>query len=351
MNTDTATAPVAVALVNWNGWTHVIECLDSLLAQDHPDFHVYVVDNDSSDGSVGHIAAWCAHPYRADTWRSLEGVGSWAQTRAGEPVTCAVVDAEPASAGVASRAVTIIRSGGNRGFAGGCNVALRAAQQAGFHLFWLLNSDTVVQRDALGALVRRLQARPEAGMAGSTLRYYGRPDTVEALCGARLQPDMSTRLIGLGSALSMVPKDGDTIEREMTYVTGASMLVTARFLQDVGFMQEDYFLYCEEIDWAMRARGRFRLAYAPDSHVFHKSGASSSKVMPLFSARFYYSSRIRFVGRFFPDRLWAARRGLIVELARHALRRRWGHARIVAATLLNSAALAAAAGHHVRARG
>lgn len=105
-------------------------------------------------------------------------------------------------------------------------------------------------------------------------------------------------------------------------------------------MQEDYFLYYEEIDWAMRGRQRFGLGYAPDSHVFHKSGASSSKVVSAFSTNLYYRNRVRFAARFFPGRLGTVRRGLITEFLRHTLRGRWTHARIVAATLWQSAQIA-----------
>jgi GT2 family glycosyltransferase len=101
-------------------------------------------------------------------------------------------------------------------------------------------------------------------------------------------------------------------------------------------MQEDYFLYYEEIDWAMRGRSKFKFAYAPASHVFHKSGASSTKVMPLFTANFYYRNRLRFVSRFFPERLAAAKRGLMVDFVRHTLRGRWGYARVVASALWNA---------------
>jgi GT2 family glycosyltransferase len=57
-------------------------------------------------------------------------------------------------------------------------------------------------------------------------------------------------------------------------VNGASMFVSRAFLTEVGLMKEDYFLYWEEIEWAMRADGRFKLGYAPKSIVYHKVGAS-----------------------------------------------------------------------------
>jgi GT2 family glycosyltransferase len=238
--------------------------------------------------------------------------------------------------------VTLIRSGGNLGFAGGCNVGIRAAGLGTFDFFWFLNTDTVVHRDALRALIRRGQDDARIGMVGSTLRYYDRPDIVQVLGGSLMEPaTLVTRHIGAGLRADSLQIDPAQVERQMFYVVGASMLVSRHFIQEIGFMQEDYFLYYEEIDWAMRGREKFQLGYAADSHVFHKSGASSSKVLPAFSSNLYYRNRLRFVTRFFPERLGTVRRGLLVELLRHTARGRWTHAGIVVATLWDSAKIVA----------
>jgi GT2 family glycosyltransferase len=337
---------VAVVLVNWNGWQHVTECLDTLMAQDYSNFHAFVVDNESHDASVEHIAAWCSNPRPLQGWRRHQGAVRWSELHAGEPVNCRVLDSEPAMPTVTRIAtgVTVIRSGGNLGFAGGCNVGIRVASALNFSFFWLLNTDTVVHRGALLALVERAQCDARIGMVGSTIRYYDRPEVVQSLGGASLEPKtMGSHLIGTGSDLSAIPEDSTAVEGQMVYVMGASMLASAAFVRDIGLLREDYFLYGEEIDWALRARGRYRLAYAPGSHVFHKSGATSSQVMPLFTAKYYYRNRIRIVGRFFPEKMGAAKRGLALDLVRHSLKGRWGHMTVVAGALWNAGKLAAAA--------
>jgi GT2 family glycosyltransferase len=112
------------------------------------------------------------------------------------------------------------------------------------------------------------------------------------------------------------------------------MLVSVSYIREVGLMQEDYFLYYEELDWAMRGLDRFRIGFAPKSIVFHKSGGNSSKIMPLLTAGYFYRSRLRFVSRFLPDRMAAARRQLFVEMLGHLARRKWAAARLVGLTLL-----------------
>lgn len=332
-------AAVAVVLVNWNGWRDAIECVSSVLGQTHSNFHIFLVDNDSSDQSVENIRAWSAQPRTRDEWRKHDGVA-----HAGvAPIPLRVLERPEEALPRAAEGcrLTLIRSGSNRGFAGGCNVGIRAAGLDAFRFFWLLNTDTVAHRDALRALVHRAEREPRVGMVGSTLRYYDQPDIVQALGGARFDAaSLASRHIGAAIHLDQVPLDAAPVERDMFYVVGASMLVSRRFIQEVGLMQEDYFLYFEEIDWAIRGRNRFAWAYAADSHVFHKSGATSSKVLPAFTAHFYYRNRIRFATRFFPERLAAVRRALAVELLRHTVRGRWTHARVVASTLLNFRAIA-----------
>ena len=345
---DSASKPhcpaVAVILVNWNGWQHVIECLDSLLAQDYGNFHAFVADNDSEDESVEHIADWCMNPRRVESWRRHPGVLRWSERNAAGPVHCHILDSEPSppKGPLAEAGVTVIRSGANLGFAAGCNIGIRVAAALDYAFFWLLNTDTVVHREALGALVGRALRDHRVGMVGSTIRYYDKPEVVQALGGACLEPrTMASHLIGHGNNLSAIPDDGTAVEEEMVYVMGASMLASAAFVRDIGVLQEDYFLYGEEIDWALRARGRYRLGYAPASHIFHKSGATSSKVPLLFTARYYYRNQIRIIGRFFPERMGAAKRGLALDLLRHSLNGRWGHMRVVASTLWHAGKLAA----------
>jgi GT2 family glycosyltransferase len=339
-----AATRVAIVIVNWNGWRECIECIDSLLAQSHGNFHVFVVDNDSRDRSVEAIASWCAAPAADAAWRRHTGVSRLTDSPNARSVQHRVVEhaargLPPAPDGCR---LTLIRSGGNLGFAGGCNVGINAAGLGNFDYFWFLNADTVVDRQALVELIGRANGGPGVGIVGSTLRYYDNPDLVQAMGGARLNSSNGTsRHIGAGARLREVPVEGSDVEREMAYVVGASMLVSAEFITEIGFMQEDYFLYYEEVDWALRGRGKFSLGFAPRSHVFHKSGANSSKAAPVFSTGFYYRNRLRFVARFLPGRLTAAKWSLFQEMLRHIVRGRWSHARIVFFTLLTASRITA----------
>jgi GT2 family glycosyltransferase len=329
---------VAVVIVNWNGWRECIECLDSLFSQNHRSFHAFVVDNDSHDMSIEHIVCWCNAPKAESNWRRHEGVNRLSDEPNVGRVQHRVV--ERGGAGGLLPApddcrLTLIHSGGNLGFAGGCNIGIKAAGLQNFDYFWFLNADAVVDRQALVELIGRADKDTGIGMVGSTVRYYDAPDVVQAMGGARLdRSNGSTRHIGEGARISDVPADGAAVERDMAYIMGASMLVSQKYIAEIGLMEEDYFLYFEDADWAMRGSGKFSFGYAPRSHVFHKWGANSHKAMPLFSSGYYYRNRLRFVARFLPRQLGAAKRAMFEQMLRHLARGRWGQARLVVATLL-----------------
>ena len=336
---------VAIVLVNWNGWRDSVECLSSLFASDAMRIaDIWLVDNESGDGSVEHISAWCDSPTTDTAYARFEGVRHVGQAAIPYRIWQANGQPAPLRDGVQ---LNIVRSGANLGFAGGNNAGIVAAGVDRYSHFWLLNTDTVICHDALDHLIARARADARIGMVGSTLLHYGEPQRVQALGGGKLdRQSLRVSHIGDSTAAADVPLRPDairTIESNMAYVVGASMFVTAEFVRSVGLMCDDYFLYFEEIDWAMRGAGRYTFGYAPLSKVLHKVGGSSSKKQGEFSLNLLYRNRIRFANRFLPHRLLAVKMSLAYELLRHVLKGRWMPARLVARTLRDSAKLAASA--------
>jgi GT2 family glycosyltransferase len=148
------------------------------------------------------------------------------------------------------------------------------------------------------------------GLCGSKLCFYSAPHLVQAYGGSTYSPFTGrNRHIGLSEPAS-AREDRAIVERQLGYIVGASMLVSKTFLDEVGPMSEDYFLYFDEIDWATRARGKFLLAYAPGSIVFHKQGNSMggqwltrwNAPQESFIVSDFYAIRnqIRFTRRYYP---------------------------------------------------
>jgi len=322
------TGRVFVVILNWNGWRDTVECLESVWRSRGVGFDVVVCDNASTDGSVAHIVDWAAGRERVAPDAVPPELACHVSPPCAKPIACRVTDEAGAAApapgaeapSAAAPSLTVIRNRANLGFAGGMNVGLRfALKHAQCEAVWLLNNDTVVAADALGTLLAKVAADARIGICGSTVLYYRAPRTIQAQGGAALDRWFGvTRHLGDGQPFS--PDAGAApAEGAMDYVLGASMLVTRAFLEAIGLMAEDYFLYYEELDWAMRARGRFTLGYAPASLVWHKEGASigSSGAPERRSAMSdYYGARSRlvFMRRFFPWRMPAVYAGMVVSM-------------------------------------
>lgn len=265
-------ARLGVVLVNYKRADDSIECLESLLRSTIP-LRVVVVDNLSGDGSLARIADWAAG--RMQPAAASAGMAVYSTPPLPKPVPLTQLDAAAAAAAPPASMLTLIGAGRNGGFAAGNNVGLRhLLRDPGLDYFWLLNNDTVVTPDTAERLLARLDAIPGVGMCGTMVRFYWQPDRVQALGGHSFSAlSGNSRGLGAGQAASD-PYDAAAIVRDTDFVLGASLAVSRGFLDRVGLMEESYFLYFEELDWAARNAGRMPLGFADDALVFHKEGGS-----------------------------------------------------------------------------
>lgn len=277
-NSPPQTSPrIGVVLVNWNRWADTVEALESLLRSDVP-VTAIVVDNASADGSLEKIAAWAAGQEPAPV--ASAAMAGFSTPPLPKPLACRRIAAAewPTARLAPGDRLVLVDSGGNLGFAGGNNVGLKLLlADPGIEIFWLLNNDTVVAPETARHLAARMDATG-AGMCGTVVRYYWKPDIVQAANGHTFNIWKGTaRGVHQGLPAASLP-DPAQVEADTSFILGASLAVTRGFLDRVGLMEESYFLYFEEIDWAARNRklpgGGFRVAYAPDAVVYHKEGGS-----------------------------------------------------------------------------
>lgn len=307
-------APVqhcTAVVLNWNGWRDTLDCVQSLLRADPAPGRIVVCDNGSSDDSLPQLEA----ALRAAVGDVLQCTGRAAVGR---------------STATAAR-VWLVANGANLGYAGGNNVGLRLAlRDPACRFVWILNNDTEVAPDALAALLAHMAANPEIGLCGSTLVYAHDHQTVQAWGGSAYSRRTGrTRHLGAHTRLAECPADAAAVEAQMACVVGAAMLVSRPWLDTVGWMTEDYFLFFEEMDWAARAAGRLRLGWAPRSIVYHREGASIGTAAgggsPL-SLYYLFRNRLRFAWRFhraFVPAVWAF---TLWDVAKLAARARWPQA-------------------------
>ena len=265
-----------------------------------------MVDNASDDGTVAAVRAWAAQ--NADR-----------------------VSFEDAALGVmppASADLTLLRSPLNGGFAWATNRGLELLLgDDSLQLFWILNPDCEVLPDTARALVAAADQGPFALMGGRTL-YRDDPDIVQT-DGGRV-----SRWTGVCTCINQDRRADDVAlpgAQELDFVSGANCVASREFLECAGLMPEDYFLYYEEVDWAMQ-RGALPLRAVPNAEVLHLGGAtigsgSLNRRPSAFSNYFNYRNRIRFLRRYSPRALPVAYLYASAKACRLVLAGAFGEAR------------------------
>jgi GT2 family glycosyltransferase len=245
---------VGCVIVNWNGWRDTILCLDALRSINYARLFVVVVDNDSDDDSVARIQA--AHP-----------------------------------------GVCLLKNDTNRGFSGGNNTGIREVMRRGVEYVWLLNNDTQPAPGALRELVRTAEEDSRLGAVGSVLHYATSPGKVQAWGGGWV-----SRWTGY-SAHATAPAKSN---RPLDFLTAASMLVRRKAFEEVGLMDDRFFLYYEDAEFCFRLRKQgWGLGVASHAVVLHKVNASTQKI-PTPTERYFTSSAIRFLFQYSPVPLLAS---------------------------------------------
>ena len=242
-STDSERRPVVSAVVvNWNMREHTLACLDSLgAAGDTPGMEVIVVDNASSDGSVEEIRA--RYP-----------------------------------------GVTVIANQSNRMFAGGVNDGLRHGSGS---FFLILNPDVLITSATVMGLDRTAEANPHiAGI--SPLLYYpdGRlqrtffpcwPSVFQTLLFLSPASVITWKISFLRRLFIEFPLDTEGLLLPVEQLSGACILVPRTAVDKAGFMDENFTLYYEDVDWCLRLTQTGLLMVDKSLTAIHYSGGSHSR--------------------------------------------------------------------------
>lgn len=228
---------LSVVVVSYNTRALLERCLRTTQSSlDTIDYEIIVVDNASDDGSADMVAATFPD-------------------------------------------VTLVRSAENRGFAAGVNLGVGAS--SGRYVL-LLNSDATVDRDAITALMRALDETPRAAAAGGMLvnqdgSFQGSYADFPTLLSETLLATGLSRWL-LPPSFPMYPAEQSQQDRAVDWVCGAFVLLRRQALDEVGPLDEAFFMYAEEVDWCYRAHERgWSVLYVPEARAVHLVGASYGK--------------------------------------------------------------------------
>lgn len=250
---------VCAIVLNWNGWHHTLECLESLIgAIPCPDV-VVVCDNGSTDDSV-------------------EKILQWAISKGEKPLQVAG-DKNIFSQSTDTLAnFVLITNSSNLGYSGGNNRGIRyALAQQQFDFVWVLNNDTIIVEDSLKELLSCAR-QSKAGIFGSTIVYSSNSEKVQCAGGCLYNPLTTIfRSVMGGMQLSNVLQIYD--QPEIDYIYGASLFIRTEVFEKCGLLNEKFFLFYEEMDFCRRALSAgYSLFWCKESIVQHRVSQSVGSV-------------------------------------------------------------------------
>jgi hypothetical protein len=236
---------VAIVVLNWNGRDDTIECLRSLEVLDYSNQRVIVVDNSSSDGSVGALRRNCDN-------------------------------------------VELIENSTNLGFAEGNNVGIRRALLTDPAYVLLLNNDTVCSSDFLSRMIDFMEGNRDVGLCNPVQYSYNDRETILAAGG-------TLNFVGQSSLNAQGLKDMKLGRPfETTYASGACLLIRGDLLRALGFLDGEMYFGAEDVDISLRFWiAGYRIVVVPDSIIFHKHSVSVSRMPNSWRVYFSVRSRIR----------------------------------------------------------
>ncbi|MHB1050446.1 MAG: glycosyltransferase family 2 protein [Bacteroidota bacterium] len=240
-NTHSAPPSVYIIVLNFNDYTDTCRCVRSLEDTEYPFYSIVIVDNASPDKSGEKLK---------ETFPSH----------------------------------TVIITDHNGGYAYGNNIGIQHALSQKADYIFILNNDTIVSPDTVKTLLQPFFAIPNLGMTTCKILYertskqYASAGTINSLLYAVVP-------------LHNIDRDRETA---VSYIAGCAMMVRRTVFEKVGFLNESFFMYFEDVEYSLRVGKHFMLLYTPKSTVYHKSGGGDQwyNYTPFY---YYYSARNRII--------------------------------------------------------
>ena len=225
---------VYLLVLNYKGFDDTVECVDNLLQQGYDNFKIVVLDNDSQDSSFEKLA---------EKYPDL----------------------------------LVVQTGANLGYAGGNNVGIRLAQQAGAKYVGVLNNDITADPFMVNKIVEAMEQDEKLAMTGPVILEWDR-DIVQS-AGARISLYTGDSIFYHQGEIFDELKQKDTAQYKLNDLGGAALFVRTEVLEKIGLIPEDYFLFYEETEWCLKAKkAGFKLACVPTTFIHHKESSSIGKV-------------------------------------------------------------------------
>jgi GT2 family glycosyltransferase len=256
---------LSIVIVNYNTERLLSGCLESVYAgANGTPFDVWVVDNHSRDGSVSMLKSRFPR-------------------------------------------VRVIENNVNAGFSKANNLVI---SQSRADYILLLNPDTLIIGDAIERVVKFMNEHPQVGIAGC--KVLNRDGTLQLAC-RRSIPTPKVAFYRLTGLSRLFPNSRTMAKYNLTYespeqahevdaVSGAFLMIRRRVIEDIGPLDERFFMYGEELDWCLRAkRAGWTVMYYPSAEIVHYKGESTKSNSRKAAIEFYRAMYLFYRKHFAPD--------------------------------------------------
>lgn len=243
---------VGIVLVNYNGEKFQNECIRTLKNQTYKNYEIIVVDNNSSDNSVKNLKEEFPD-------------------------------------------VTLIETGENAGVAKGNNIGIKYALKNDCEYVLLLNNDTEVDKNLIKYLVKEAN---ESTLVTCKMYYY-KPGNMIWCSGGKINWDKATTThFGDGEIDQGQYNENQYVE----YTPTCCLLIHRKVFEDVGLMDEKYFMYYDDTDFCVRVNKKgYKILYNHEAFLFHKVSSSSGGKTSLTTLYYGDRNRLYFIDKFYKN--------------------------------------------------
>lgn len=243
---------VYIILVNYNGYSDTIECVDSLRKIRYENYKIIIVDNASTDKSLNKLN---------DLLKD-----------------CIIIESQK-----------------NLGFAGGNNLGIKYAVKKKANYILLLNNDTLVEPNFLEEMLNSFYKDKNIGAVGCKIMYYPKKNIIW-YGGGKID---WFKFTGVHFGMREVDKGQYNEEKDINFMTGCCMLIKKEVFEKVGLLRQDYFMYLEDVDFCVKLKNnKYKIWYNPKAKIYHKVGLSSGGEESPFSIKWATRNRLIFMNKY-----------------------------------------------------
>lgn len=243
---------IYIIILNYNSANDTIECIKSIKENElELKYKIIVIDNKSNDNSV-EILKKCKN-------------------------------------------IELIEAKDNGGFANGNNIGIKYAIEKGAEYILLLNNDTVIAKNAINILIKKMQEDNSLGIVGSRIMYYNNRNVIN-YCGGDINWLKATTI---HKGYKSIFRDRNNEFEYTNFVTGCCMLIKKEVFDKVEYLPEEYFMYYEDADFCVQVcNAGYKLGVCTNSVIYHKISASSGGEESAFSIKWGTRNRIIFMNKY-----------------------------------------------------